>query len=558
MRVAVIADDLTGAADTGVQLAARRIPDGGGLPRRAPSRLDHFDAVAADTDSRALPSGGGRARARPGRPGRCAAPLLLYKKVDSTLRGPVAAELGAALDAGGRSAGLLAPAFPPAGRTTRGGVQLVDGRPVHETASPTTPPGRSREARLPALLEAARLGPVEVLPALERPDPERVGRPFRSGAARGRRRDRGAPRGARALVADPGDVLWVGRPASPARSGACTPAPGTGEPSEAPAPEGPALVVIGSAHPEAREQVARLAAEPDVWPSVDAAALGAAERGAAADPLADALGGRERRSPPATPSCSTQRVGRRRRGRGGAASPRGLADAAASSRGAPRRRARADGRRHGRARRPRGSARPASLVGGRARAGRRRSAACSGRARFPSSRRPAASAAPDALRACQRGARPPEGGPGMSAERVIAITMGDPAGIGPEIVAKVFAEGDGGDARRRRRRRGDDRAGDRAGRRCRCASTRRASPRDAALRAAASIDVLADDRAARGPPFGEVDARAGDARLPLRAPGRRARARGRGARRRHRAAQQGGHAPRRATATPATPSSSPS
>ena len=29
----------------------------------------------------------------------------------------------------------------------------------------------------------------------------------------------------------------------------------------------------------------------------------------------------------------------------------------------------------------------------------------------------------------------------MSAERVIAITMGDPTGIGPEIVAKVFAEG---------------------------------------------------------------------------------------------------------------------
>ena len=28
----------------------------------------------------------------------------------------------------------------------------------------------------------------------------------------------------------------------------------------------------------------------------------------------------------------------------------------------------------------------------------------------------------------------------MSAERVIAITMGDPTGVGPEIVAKVFAE----------------------------------------------------------------------------------------------------------------------
>src|SRR4051794_32261037 len=28
----------------------------------------------------------------------------------------------------------------------------------------------------------------------------------------------------------------------------------------------------------------------------------------------------------------------------------------------------------------------------------------------------------------------------MSDERVIAITMGDPTGVGPEIIAKVFAE----------------------------------------------------------------------------------------------------------------------
>ena len=28
----------------------------------------------------------------------------------------------------------------------------------------------------------------------------------------------------------------------------------------------------------------------------------------------------------------------------------------------------------------------------------------------------------------------------MSGDRVVAVTMGDPTGIGPEIVAKVFGE----------------------------------------------------------------------------------------------------------------------
>ena len=291
MRVAVIADDLTGAADSGVQLARAGYRTAVAFHGSPLSPVDHFDAVAADTDSRALP------RAEAGeRTARAAGALrgagLLYKKVDSTLRGPVAAELGAALDAGGRSCGLLAPAFPPAGRTTRNGVQLVDGRPVHETAFADDPTWPVSEARLPALLEAARLGPVEVLPALERPDPERVGRALQVGGWLVA--DADTAEHLEALVRsveDPGDVLWAGSAGLAGALGRVHPGPGDGEPSEAPAPEGPALAVIGSAHPVAREQVVRLATEPGVVAvEIDAAALGTAERGAdTAHPLTDAL-----------------------------------------------------------------------------------------------------------------------------------------------------------------------------------------------------------------------------------------------------------------------------
>lgn len=58
---------------------------------------------------------------------------VLYKTVDSTLRGHVKVELEAAFAASGRKQLVFAPAFPAAGRTTVDGIQLVHGVPVAET-----------------------------------------------------------------------------------------------------------------------------------------------------------------------------------------------------------------------------------------------------------------------------------------------------------------------------------------------------------------------------------------------------------------------------------------
>src|SRR5215213_10502459 len=101
MRVAIIADDLTGAADTGVQLARagyRTAVAFRGAP--VPPAKD-LDAVALDTDSRAMPAGFAAKRVlEAGHAVRHA--RIVYKKLDSTLRGPIAAELAAALGASGR------------------------------------------------------------------------------------------------------------------------------------------------------------------------------------------------------------------------------------------------------------------------------------------------------------------------------------------------------------------------------------------------------------------------------------------------------------------------
>ncbi len=61
---------------------------------------------------------------------------ILFKKIDSTLRGQPAAETAAALahlrSLAGSGFGVFAPAFPATGRTTIDGHILVKGRPLEE------------------------------------------------------------------------------------------------------------------------------------------------------------------------------------------------------------------------------------------------------------------------------------------------------------------------------------------------------------------------------------------------------------------------------------------
>src|SRR5918999_1963460 len=154
MRVAIIADDLTGAADTGVQLARAGYRTAVAFRGAPIPPSEDLDAVALDTDSRAMPPGFAAKRVISASRAVRDAPIL-YKKLDSTLRGPVAAELAAALEASGRDRAVVAPAFPAAGRTTADGVQLVRGVPVHETEARDDPRTPVREGHLPTLLAAA-------------------------------------------------------------------------------------------------------------------------------------------------------------------------------------------------------------------------------------------------------------------------------------------------------------------------------------------------------------------------------------------------------------------
>jgi len=120
-------------------------------------------ATVYDTDSRTLPAG--QAATRVGTLGialRRAGARLVYKKIDSTLRGNVGAESAALLVALGRRLAVVAPAFPSNGRTTRGGVQLVDGVPSHLGVAGRDPAHPMHHPTVAAALAAQSALPVRI------------------------------------------------------------------------------------------------------------------------------------------------------------------------------------------------------------------------------------------------------------------------------------------------------------------------------------------------------------------------------------------------------------
>ena len=150
--VLVLADDFTGAMDTGHGFAAcgcavRVVvvdPNADVIDR--PSETGS-DVLAVDLDSRDLePETAAAAVASVLERGPV--PEVVYKKVDSTLRGNVVPEIDAALEATGAELAVVAPAFPGTGRVTVNGRHLVEGRPLEDA-------GYGTDSDLPALFEAS-------------------------------------------------------------------------------------------------------------------------------------------------------------------------------------------------------------------------------------------------------------------------------------------------------------------------------------------------------------------------------------------------------------------
>ena len=130
----IIADDFTGALDTGVQFAARGIRTRVVVEPDVDFTACEAEVLVVDTETRHLPAAEAYdAVFRLTQRARCAGVSYIYKKTDSALRGNIGAELAALLKASSCRYLPFLPAFPQMGRITRGGVHYVDGVPVTES-----------------------------------------------------------------------------------------------------------------------------------------------------------------------------------------------------------------------------------------------------------------------------------------------------------------------------------------------------------------------------------------------------------------------------------------
>ncbi|MFD8542809.1 four-carbon acid sugar kinase family protein [Streptomyces sp. NPDC059649] len=168
-QVLVIGDDLTGSNATGAlyaRLGLRALTVGAlAQVTRYASRVD---VLVVNTASRHWPADRAHTAVRAACATAGETPLVV-KRVDTTLRGNPGSELDAVLDVlaartpGARIRALAVPAFPDAGRTTVGGLHLVDGVPLTRTPVARDPFDPVRHSRVAAVLgEQSRRGTAEL------------------------------------------------------------------------------------------------------------------------------------------------------------------------------------------------------------------------------------------------------------------------------------------------------------------------------------------------------------------------------------------------------------
>jgi uncharacterized protein YgbK (DUF1537 family) len=157
-RCLIVADDLTGGADTGVQFS-RKGPRTFFLTSENLTGLDlpkysHCDVLVVNTGSRGM---------RPGKAFSAVASVMktydktlfpiIYKKIDSTLRGNIGYEIDAILEKTQIPMAFVAPSLPGQNRTLVGGIMMVAGRPVALTEMARDAVSPVRESHICKLIQ---------------------------------------------------------------------------------------------------------------------------------------------------------------------------------------------------------------------------------------------------------------------------------------------------------------------------------------------------------------------------------------------------------------------
>lgn len=134
-QTVIIADDLTGANVTGALLKSKGYRVATFLPEVDENRNLDFDAIAISTDSRhILPDQARETVMDIARRHMPQGKGFYQKRIDSTLRGNIGAEIDALLSLSPKeTVAFLCPAYPQVGKIVVGGNMLVNGTLLHQT-----------------------------------------------------------------------------------------------------------------------------------------------------------------------------------------------------------------------------------------------------------------------------------------------------------------------------------------------------------------------------------------------------------------------------------------
>lgn len=169
IKMLIIADDFTGALDTGVKFSAA----GARTKVSTDTEMDFTANIPEEVLVLCAPTRHLPTREAYGMIRRIAARAAaahigcIFKKTDSALRGNIGAELSAVLDGSGEKCLCFIPALPGMNRITVGGIHYIDGVPAHQSVFGQDPFEPVRESCVPDLLHLQCDVPVKVVPSGE-------------------------------------------------------------------------------------------------------------------------------------------------------------------------------------------------------------------------------------------------------------------------------------------------------------------------------------------------------------------------------------------------------
>ena len=153
IKLAVIADDLTGANDTALQFAKRNIKSSVEINFMKMEDVEDKEVIVVDTDSRDLDKELSYKKVKDICEKISKYDIkCIYKKIDSTLRGNLGAEIKAVDDVFNPDIVIIAPAYPANQRVTIGGYHLLEGKPIELTEIANAPKTPVKKSYLPSIL----------------------------------------------------------------------------------------------------------------------------------------------------------------------------------------------------------------------------------------------------------------------------------------------------------------------------------------------------------------------------------------------------------------------